>query len=256
MKMSTNHPFHAVWFLVIALACGPKPDAVEPEIAPEPEPEPEAVDEGMQIEGITGTLSQTDVNDTMELKALPAYNLCFAHYLEKKEFVFGSIDMEFVVASSGKTTEVRLLETTFGDRDLEKCILGKSTFLKFPKPSGGATEVSYSFDTEVLEGVKVPTTLHAGKFETALAPFMQDVEQCLGTSSGYVITFYVGDTMTEETVDEKGKTMSSTTSKVLSLGGYGPEGAPLEPIDCLLDASASWKIMMDVDGVGKVTLIL
>jgi hypothetical protein len=86
---------------------------------------------------------------------------------------------------------------------------------------------------------------------------MDDVEECLGgTDAGYVVTLYVGNTMTEEVEDENGDIQTVTTSRVLSLGGYGPEGADLEPVGCLAEAAESWKLEMDVDGVGKVTLDL
>lgn len=237
-------------------SCGPRPEVQEPEEeVVEEEPEPEPADDGMQIEGITGTLSQTDVNDTMNMKAIPAYNLCFQHYLEKHDFVYGSINMKFIVASSGKTSEVQLLDTDYGHRDLENCIVAKSKFIKFPKPKGGATEVTYSFDTDVLEGVPEPVTLHAGKVKKALEPYQDEIEECLGSGS-WVITLYVGDSMTEEVEDEDGNIQPVTISKILILGGYSPEGADLDAVECLADEAESFKLEMDVDGVGKVTLDL
>ena len=52
--------------LSLIAGCGPKPEPVEPEPEiVEDEPEPEPPDDGMMIEGITGTLSQTDVNNAV-----------------------------------------------------------------------------------------------------------------------------------------------------------------------------------------------
>jgi hypothetical protein len=242
---------------VVLVACGPRPPAVEPdEEEASPEEPVASPEEEMQVVGITGTLSQSEVNDTMEMKAIPAFNLCFEHYLDKREFLFGSLKMAFKVLPDGKVGEVALVESTYGDFELESCFLGKSKFLKFPKPHGGAAEVAYDFSTEVLPGVKAPGEGSATQLRKALEPFSAEIEECLGgAGTGHSITFYLGDSLSEEVENDSGKLVTKTLSRVLTLGGYGQEGSR-DGIECLFKASRSWKLEMDVDGVRKVTLDL
>ena len=61
--------------------------------------------------------------------------------------------------------------------------------------------------------------------------------------------------MSEEVENDKGKLVTKTLSRVLTLGGYGPDG-DTEGIECLYEAAQSWKLEMDVDGIRKVTLEL
>jgi hypothetical protein len=239
------------------LCCGPKPPPEEPETEPETEPEiePEPEDE-LQVVGLTGSLSQSEVNGTMEMKAIPAFNLCFEYYLEDHEFLYGDLKLGFEVQPSGKVSKVTLLHSTYGDFELEKCFVGKSKFLKFPEPRGGGTEVKYDFSTDVLPGVKSPQEGSSIKLKKALAPFQSEIKKCLGgKNAGYTVTFYLGDSMSEEVENDNGKLVTKTLSRVLTLGGYGPDGSR-EGLECLYDASKSWKLEMDVDGIRKVTLEL
>jgi hypothetical protein len=241
----------------LLMSCGPRPPAEEPEptndVEPEPEPEPE---DELEVVGLTGSLSQSEVNGTMEMKAIPAFNLCFEFYLEDHEFLFGDLKLGFKVLPSGKVSEVTLLHSTYGDYKLEKCFTGKSKFIKFPEPRGGGTEVTYDFSTDVLPGVTSPQEGSTIKLKKALSPFQPEIKECLGgKDAGYSVTFYLGDSMSEEVENDKGKLVTKTLSRVLTLGGYGPDG-DTDGIECLYDAARSWKLEMDVDGVRKVTLEL
>jgi len=241
----------------LLLSCGPKPPPQEPEPEPETDPEPETqpADE-LQVVGLTGSLSQSEVNGTMESKAIPAFNLCFQYYLEENEFLFGDLKLGLKVQPSGKVSEVTLVHSSYGDYELEQCFVGKSKFLKFPKPHGGGTEVTYDFSTDVLPGVQSPEEGSTIKLKNALAPFQSEIKKCLGgKNAGYSVTFYLGDSMSEEVENEKGKLVTKTLSRVLTLGGHGPDGSR-DGLECLFDASKSWKLAMDVDGVRKVTLEL
>jgi len=240
--------------IVLLASCGPKPPPDEP---PPPEPEEEEAEgQGMEIVGLTGSLSQSEVNDTMQMKAIPAFNLCFQFYLEERGYLYGEITLGFKILESGKVNEVTLLSSTYGDYELEQCFVGKSKFLKFPKPHGGPAEASYNFSTDVIEGATAPGQVSAIKLEQALSPYAAEMEECLGgKDTGHSITFHVGDSMTEEVEDESGKTVTRTTSRVLTLGGYGPSGERAG-VECLFEASKNWTLEMDVDGVGKATLSL
>ena len=66
---------------------------------------------------------------------------------------------------------------------------------------------------------------------------------------------HLGDSMSEEVENDKGKLVTKALSRGRTLGGYGPDG-DTDGIECLYDAARSWKLEMDVDGVRKVTLEL
>jgi len=243
--------------VLVACSCGPRPEPVEP-VQPahdEPPPPDDAGPGGeeIQVVGLTGSLSPQEVSNTMSMKAIPAFNLCLQFYLPEREFVFGKAKLGFDVDPTGKTSSAKLLESTYGDRELEKCFLGKAKLIKFPKPHGGGTSVEYEFSTDVVPGVDTPVIMSAQKLQASLESVRPEIDECLSGTTGWSVTFYVGGSMTEETEDENGKLVSVTTSRVLSLGGTGPDGG-LEPLDCLLGASAGWRLPIDVDGVQKATL--
>ncbi len=243
----------------LAFACGPKPEPVEPAPAvvhdepPPPDGLAAGQQEDMEIVRLTGSLSPQEVSNVMTMKAIPAFNLCLQFYLPEREFVFGKAKIGFDVDPTGKTTSSKLIESTYGDRELEKCFLGKAKLVKFPKPHGGGTSVEYEFSTDVIPGVETPIVMSAQKLEAALEPFEPEIDQCLAGTTGWSVTFYVGGSLTEEIEDEDGEPVTVTTSRVLALGGTGPDGG-LEPLDCLLEASAGWKLPIDVDGVQKAKL--
>lgn len=240
---------------LVLVACGSnRPSAEEPEPEEQPAQVPEEPEDELEVVGLSGTLSQSEVNDTMEMRAIPAFNMCFEFYLEDHDFLFGDLKLGFKVLPSGKVSEVTLIHSTYGDYKLEQCFVGKSKFIKFPKPHGGGTEVFYDFSTDVLPGVATPGEGSSIKLKNALKPYETEIDECLG-SGGYSITFYLGDSMSEEVETESGKLVTKTLSRVLTLGGYGPDGER-EGVECLLKAAKSWKLEMDVDGIRKVTLEL
>jgi hypothetical protein len=84
--------------------------------------------------------------------------------------------------------------------------------------------------------------------KAALAEFEGQMKECAGGSlEGLKLVLYLGETYSEE-VEVPGKKSKIETRDfchVLALGGMAPEGAAEDAMQCILDASKSWKVPLD-----------
>jgi hypothetical protein len=62
-------------------------------------------------------------------------------------FAGGRVNLHFVVAASGATSEVQIRETQLGNFDVERCLVNAGLTVAFPRPRGGATtSVDYTLE--------------------------------------------------------------------------------------------------------------
>lgn len=64
-------------------------------------------------------------------------NVCFGRALVRTPGLSGSIDIEFVVAPSGRVSGIRVVRSTFRDTEVGACITQAIREMSFPPPAGG-----------------------------------------------------------------------------------------------------------------------
>lgn len=234
---------------LIFAGCGGKSADTEAE---EPQPvlvqEEKEKDERMQIEGLTGSLSLDEVQMVMNNMGIMKIEMCLKWIYTRRDYIFGDVEFLFTVKPDGKVQEVKITRSEIGDYELEKCLTKKFSYTKFPKPKGGGTEVTYSFTIDLPAGTREPESIPSTMVKNALNKFKGQIEECTGTSmKGLKLIMYLGETYSEEVkvAGKKKKTKEMDFCHVITLGGSAPEGADEDAIQCILDASKSWKVPLD-----------
>jgi hypothetical protein len=137
-------------------ACGgseaeaPPGEAAATSGAEAPEAEP---DDGMQIEGTLGTISQRAIEDGLQ-RNLPRIARCFSDRYGAIDVLGGHLDMAFRVKLDGNVRWVYLRDSTVGDRETERCILNILSRIQFRRPAGGEAEFVTPLDLDPPEDVR------------------------------------------------------------------------------------------------------
>ncbi len=216
--------------------------------APAPVEEEKTDTAGMAIEGLTGSLSHDEVVMVMDQDGVMKLEMCLNWIYTRRDFMFGEVEFLFKVRSDGTVAEVRFTRSEVGDFELEKCLLKKMSYIKFPHPKGGATEVTYSFTLDLPSGTRKPDSISSGGAKEALADFEGQMKDCTGGSlEGLELVLYLGETYSEEVEvpGKKKKTETRDFCRVLALGGIAPDGASEGAIQCIMEASKGWKVPLD-----------
>ncbi len=247
--------------LFLLLACGGKKgeaEVAEPEVAPEVDEEED--DGSMQIEGLTGSLSMDEVRMVMNEAGIMKIEMCLNWIYTKRDYTAGEVEFLFRVKSDGKVDAVKITRSELGDYELEKCLIKKLSYTRFPKPKGGATEVTYSFTIDLPSGTRAPEPLSSGLTRTALEEYEDEIRECMGGMKleGLRLIMYLGETYSEEVEvpgKKKNKTKTMDFCHVLTVGGEIPEGAPEDAMSCIFNASKGWKVPIDAGTyVSKVSV--
>jgi hypothetical protein len=261
--MSTRNTLRGLFLggLLLLLACGGKKgetEVTEPEEVPEVEAE--EAEGGMEIEGLTGSLSMDEVRLVMNEGGIMKIEMCLNWIYTKRDYSSGEVEFLFRVKSDGKVDDVKILRSELGDYELEKCLVKKLSYTRFPKPKGGATEVTYSFTIDLPSGTRAPESLSQGQVKTALDEYRGEIKECMGGMGldGLNLILYLGETYSEEVEvpgKKKNKTVTMDFCHVLTLGGVLPDGAPEDAMQCIFNASRGWKVPVDAGTyVSKVSV--
>lgn len=221
-------------------------ETLQPEAIEEEEIEEESG--GMEIVGLTGSLSRDEVVMVMNDMGIMKLEMCLNWIYTKRDYMFGDVEFLFTVKPNGKTQEVKITQSDLGDYELEKCLVKKLQFTKFPKPKGGGTEVTYSFAIDPPKGTRKPDLIGSTIVKNALEEFKDPMKECTGTKlKGLKLILYLGETYSEEVEvpGKKNKFKTMDFCHVLALGGTPPEGSNEDSIKCILDAAKSWKVPLD-----------
>lgn len=225
-----HKPSCAVWALscwMVGAACGgePEPAPVEPAATSGSEAVTAPPRQGMQIEGILGTIPQRKIEATMQAK-LPALQRCFFEGTGEVEFLAGYIKFYFRVGLNGRVEYVHPRGSSIGHRATELCLLEVAKQTRFPEPKGGGpAEFVWGFELEGAGGVRAPVAWDEAKMEKPLAAQRASVDGCEVADAHYVVTLYV-----------------SPGGKLLSAGAAADSQPAADKIDCVLGAIREWKL--------------
>jgi len=204
--------------------------------APREEP-----DDGVQIEGLMGTLSPDEVDRGLQPR-MPRFAGCFADRYGELEFVGGSFEMEFHVATDGSVVWVYPRRSTVGDRATERCLLDVARSTTFPRPRGGEAEFSWSLEFSAPDDVRPPFNWDQERVTELLEEHGdQLLSQCrpAGSAAGFMVTVYV-----------------APGGQVMAVGAAVNQQDAAEAIDCIADAVAAWEMPDPGSYPAKVTFVV
>jgi hypothetical protein len=129
-------------------AAPPKAAVAQPK--PPPPAPPSADEDGLAVSGVLGTLDQDAIQRGVATRFSRAAD-CFQRQARQRPYLAGSISLEFRVATDGRTKRLRIVESTVGSWDVERCVQSELQATVFDRPRGGEAEFTYplSFDGRV-----------------------------------------------------------------------------------------------------------
>jgi hypothetical protein len=234
---------HVPLLLVALAACGgSEPPAAAPshETAPKTAERPKSK-QRLSISGQLGSLDEGKVEDTFN-RLLPRFGDCLTQGSSRVEFIGGHVKFFVRIALDGSAKWAYLSESTIGDRDTERCMLGIAKGVKWPIPAEGEGQAQKAFDFDPSPDVRDAVPWGADRIARSLATARPKLGQCTqGAPGRYKATVYV-----------------QTNGTAISAGVATPdERSEAGAADCLVSviksmkfpSPGSWpaKVMFDVD---------
>jgi hypothetical protein len=255
--------------------------------APPPKVEEPVKDEGsherkgpnLAMSQELGSIDQRAVEKTFANLVQGPLENCHKQGRDRVEVLTGDVKVFLRIDGNGKVKYGFFEDSTLGDRDTEKCVLGVFSSTTWPKPEGGEAEVRSGFGWGP-GGEREPTTWSSDKVTTALVEskhVKKDVDKCKGSVKGdFRVTAYVepggadhADIGTDSSESKakpgaKPKPAASHAKpggggevghfKAIGMAAPNKEGA--EKVDCLVEALKSLELPSPGSYMAKVTFSL
>ncbi len=213
-----------------------------------------------QVSQELGSIDQRKVEQTFATLQTGWLEACHRHARERIEFLAGDVKVFLRIDGQGKTRSVYLEDSTLGDREVEKCILGVLTRTSWPKPEGGEAEVRSGFGWGP-GGEREPASWSAENVMSALAaakPVQKSVESCRkGVRGDFHVTAYVAIGEPNESAEEPHQAAGSDLRAIPKGGKLPSKGAPKPKSRPVLPGKSSTpaKLPVPQEPVGRFTAI-
>jgi len=189
-------PFAIATITTIVLAfvaCGSKPPPAVEEPVKE-QTRPRSTGPTPQVSQELGSIDQRKVEQTFAGLVAGPLETCHKQGRDRIEFLTGDVKVFLRIDAAGKMKYGFLEDSTLGDRDTEKCILGILGSASWPKPEGGEAEVRSGFGWGP-GGEREPTAWPESKVTAALTDakdVRKQVDRCkAGLKADFSVTAYV-----------------------------------------------------------------
>jgi len=207
-----------------------------PKAAERPKPK-----QRLSISGQLGSLDEGKVEDTFN-RLIPRFGECLAQGSSRVEFIGGHVKFFVRIALDGTAKWAYLSESTIGDRETERCMLGLAKGVRWPIPTEGEGQAQKAFDFDPSPDVRDAVPWGADRIAKSLATARPKLGQCTqGAPGRYHATVYVQTNGTAisagvATPDERGETGAADCLVAVIKGMKFP-------------SPGSWpaKVMFDVD---------
>lgn len=193
--------------------------------------------DGLQIEGLMGTIPQEQVNRTLQPRT-EAFARCFAQG-GNVDFLEGDIRLSFRIRTDGSVLWVYPSRTSIGHRAVERCIVERARGVQFPRPRGGEAEFTWGFGLDAASDVRPPVAWSAADVASVLSAQGASLRSQCGGQGGFQVTAYV---------DRGGQVMAA--------GASAPDDATAEQLDCVASGVAGWRMPDPGSYPAKVTFDL
>jgi hypothetical protein len=267
--------------LLSLVGCGssPPPKAEDPV---KEDARPQSSGPKLQMSQELGSIDQRKVEQTFSSLVSGALEGCHKQGRDRVEYLTGDVKVFLRIDGNGRVKYGFFEDSTLGDRETEKCIMGIFNGTTWPKPDGGEAEVRSGFGWGP-GGEREPTSWSSDKVTSALVDakdVKKDVDKCKrGITGDFRVTAYVEADESDGAGSggggkhHKAKPAAKPKPKV---GGGKPSGggtketggrfkaigiAPpnkegAEKIDCLVDALKPLELPSPGSYAAKVTFSL
>lgn len=265
----------AIGLIAVALlGCGSKPPPKVEEPVNE-ETKPQRSGPTPQVSQELGSIDQRKVEQTFASLVSGPLENCHKQARDRIEFLTGDVKVFLRIDGNGKMKYGFFEDTTLGDRETEKCILGVLSNASWPKPDGGEAEVRSGFGWGP-GGEREPTSWASDKVTMALLDakdVRKQVDKCkAGVKGDFSVTAYVeaDESAGAEKPAKHGKQQPKTKPspkhskkgnkemggrfKAIGVATKSKEGA--EKIDCIVDALKPLELPSPGSYPAKVTFSL
>jgi hypothetical protein len=191
------------------------------------------VDDGMQVQGLMGTLSADEVHQGLEPR-MGRFMRCFERRYGALELLGGQIRFAFRIATDGSVREVHARESTIGDRQTERCLLEVAQSARFARPQGGEAEFAWPIEVDPLDDVRPPLYWEQEQVADVVAENASSVRSC--GRGPFVVTVYI-----------------APGGSVMAAGSAATGGAESETLDCVAEAVSAWSMPDPGSYAAKVT---
>jgi hypothetical protein len=261
--------------LVSLVGCGSSP----PPKVEEPVKEERSQSSGpkLQMSQELGSIDERKVEQTFASLVSGTLENCHKQGRDRVEYLTGDVKVFLRIDGNGRVKYGFFEDSTLGDRETEKCIMGVFNSTNWPKPEGGEAEVRSGFGWGP-GGEREPTAWSSDKVTTALVDakdVKKDVDKCKrGINGDFRVTAYVeaddgdgagaggGGKHHKAKPAAKPKPKPSkgaakeTGGRFKAIGIAPPNKEGAEKVDCLVDALKSLDLPSPGSYAAKVTFSL
>lgn len=192
---------------------------------------------GVQIEGLMGTISQDQVNNTLQPRT-ESFARCFAQGAGV-DFLGGDIRLSFRIRTDGTVAWVFPSASSIGHRDVERCIVERARGVRFPRPRGGEAEFTWGFGYDHPADVRSPVPWDATRVANVLASEGATLVQRCNGRRGFRVTAYV-----------------QSGGRVMAVGAAAHDPDSAEQLDCIAAGVRGWTMPDPGSYPAKVTFDL
>jgi hypothetical protein len=254
----------------LLVACGSKPPPKAEEPVKEEAASHRPAGPTPQVSQELGSIDPRKVEQTLANLVSGPLETCHKQGRDRIEFLTGDVKLFLRIDGNGKLKYGYFEDSTLGDRETEKCILGTLSNASWPKPEGGEAEVRSGFGWGP-GGEREPTSWPSDKITLALVEakdVRKDVDKCKdGVKADFSVTAYVemGDSgdkpgdKHEKPTPKRGKKGNNNKAmggrfKAIGVSAKSKEGA--EKIDCIVEALKPLDLPSPGSYAAKVTFSL
>ncbi|CAN5698134.1 hypothetical protein BH11MYX4_BH11MYX4_57390 [soil metagenome] len=256
------------------LACGstPPPKVEEPV---KEETRQRSSGPSPQVSQELGSIDEKKVAQAFASLVSGPLETCHKQGRDRIELLTGDVKVFLRIDGNGKMRYGFFEDSTLGDRDTEKCILGVFAAASWPKPEGGEAEVRSGFGWGP-GGEREPTSWPSDKVTSALLDakdVRRSIEKCkAGVKADFAVTAYVemeeggdGDKpkapgkpaaqpRSTPKHGKKGNKEQGGRFKAIGISTKSKEGS--EKIDCIVEALKPLELPSPGSYAAKVTFSL
>lgn len=212
-----------------AAATAPAPRRAVVTIPPAPQREVRAVglESEMETRGITGSLDRYAVSQALDPRN-EDFARCFYDRGRRVRGLGGSIRLQFRVDPTGRVLSVHPIDSTLGDRQLERCMMDVGSTTRFPRPNGNAeAQFAWSMNLDPSDGTSHPMTWDPGVVQAVVRQRRHELmNRCEPRGSGAIqVTAYV-----------------SPRGRVVAAGAAAADAEVDQDLDCIVDAVRRWRM--------------
>lgn len=245
---------------VVLGACGGAPEPKAPE--PEPEaPKPTTMKRGPSVSQELGSIDEGATQKTFERLQSKMLD-CQREGIKRVEYLAGDVRFFLRVGTDGRVRYTYLEDSTLGDRDTEKCMLGVVRDAQWPVPQDGEAEVRKGMGFDPADA-RPPVDWPSDKIAMVLAKQADDALRCKeGVKGTFRVTAYVEPGGGEnEHAEKKGRGKHAKEAHVkeghvAAVGVAPPNKEGEAKVDCIVDAVKEWRMPSPGSYAAKVMFTL